>query len=163
MGGDEVNPLITKAKAAAVANGLDPVLVCAVIEQESDWEPFAIRSESESGFAERYGATYAEIVKKSASKYDDKWLHFEDIFYTSYGLMQTMYPCVIEMLPSLASRLKFPTQLCDPDIGLEAGCKMLMMKLNKAKGNMETALSYWNGGANKNYPSEVLARMVRYQ
>jgi soluble lytic murein transglycosylase-like protein len=163
MGGYEVNPLIAKAKAAAVANGLDPVLVCAVIEQESEWEPFAIRSESESGFAQRYGAEYAEIVKKSANKYDDKWFKFEDIFYASYGLMQTMYPCVIETQPALAARLKFPTQLCDPDIGLEAGCKMLAMKRDKAKGDIEKTLSYWNGGANKNYPSEVLARMVRYQ
>jgi hypothetical protein len=73
-----------------------------------------------------------------------------------------MYPCVIETLPALAARLRFPTQLCEIGTGLEAGCRLLASKRNRARGNLETTLLYWNGGSNKNYPSEVLERMSKY-
>jgi hypothetical protein len=154
--------LVALAKQTAGAHGLVPALVCAIVEQESAWDPFALRSESESGFAARYGAEYTRLVKASASVYDDKWLRFEDIFYASYGLMQTMYPVIIETFPE-ACALPFPTRLCDAETGLRYGCKLFARKLNQAKQNIEKALLFWNGGGNKKYPAEVLARVERYQ
>jgi soluble lytic murein transglycosylase-like protein len=46
--------LISLARAAAAAHSLDPALVCAVCEQESSWDPFAIRYEP--AFYDRYVA-----------------------------------------------------------------------------------------------------------
>ncbi len=39
------SPLQTLARKAAAAQALDPALVCAVVEQESSWNPWAIRYE----------------------------------------------------------------------------------------------------------------------
>jgi hypothetical protein len=155
--------LVATAKRIALQHGLDPVLICAICEQESSWDPLAIRPESESGFAARYGAAYTRIVQASATKIDDKWLRFEDVFYASYGLMQTMYPVIIETFPEQAVALKFPTWLCDPEIGLTQGCRLFARKLSGAANVLSRALIHWNGGGNPNYPAEVLARMVRYR
>lgn len=153
-----------KVLASKYANRfhLETSLVCAVIEQESAWNTFALRSESESGFKERYGEAYHKIVLASASKYDDRWIQFEDIFYASYGLMQTMYPVVIEMIPVLANGLRFPTELCDPATGLLAGCEILSAKLDAAGGNTRLALLRWNGGGDTEYPEKVIARASKY-
>ncbi|PYV72926.1 MAG: hypothetical protein DMG96_24730, partial [Acidobacteria bacterium] len=43
-----VNPssqLLVLARKAACAQSLDPALVCAVVEQESGWNPWAMRYE----------------------------------------------------------------------------------------------------------------------
>ena len=37
--------LIELAKRKALQHGLDPTLVCAVVEQESAWNPYAVRYE----------------------------------------------------------------------------------------------------------------------
>jgi soluble lytic murein transglycosylase-like protein len=37
--------LVALARRAAEEEGLDPALVCAVVEQESNWNPWAIRYE----------------------------------------------------------------------------------------------------------------------
>ncbi len=37
--------LVALARRAAAAQSLDPALVCAVVEQESAWNPWAIRYE----------------------------------------------------------------------------------------------------------------------
>lgn len=155
--------LIATAKRIAVQHGLDPVLICAIAEQESAWHPFAIRPESESGFAARYGAAYTKIVQNSATKIDDRWFKFEDVFYCSYGLLQTMYPVIIETFPEQAAALKFPTDLCDPEVGLTQGCRLFARKLAGAANVVSRALLNWNGGGNPNYPNEVLARMTRYR
>lgn len=156
------NELIQRAMKIAAIWSVDPALMCAIIEQESGWDQYAIRSESESGFATRYGEAYQRIVAASASKTDDKWIKFEDIFYCSYGLMQTMYPVIIETFPEQAGLLAFPTRLCDPEIGLPLGMRLFDKKLKQAGGDRRKALLYWNGGGNPNYPDEVLARIGRY-
>lgn len=154
--------LIALARAAAAGRGLDPALVCALITQESAWDTFAVRCESESGFMARYGAAYLKIVKASATKIDDKWIRFEDLFYTSYGLMQTMYPVIIETFPEASARLTYPTTLCDPAIGLDYGCRLLKKKLGGAKGDLRQGLLNWNGGADKAYPDKVLRYLPLY-
>jgi soluble lytic murein transglycosylase-like protein len=156
-----MNELEPIARAIAAQHSLDPDLVCGIITQESSWNPYALRSESKSGFAARYGAEYHKIVIATASKYDDKWIQFEDIFYASYGLMQAMYPVVIEAAPELAAALQYPTQLCKAEIGIEAGCRILLRKLHAAKNDARQALLYWNGGGDPAYPDKVFAHMNR--
>jgi hypothetical protein len=155
--------LVALTKQTAGTFGLDPALMCAIAEQESSWDPFALRSESESGFMKRYGAAYTKLVQESATKVDDKWIRFEDIFYASYGLLQTMYPVIIETFPLAASALTYPTRLCDPHEGLSYGCRLFARKLSQANQKVPKALLFWNGGANPEYPAEVLARVGRYR
>jgi soluble lytic murein transglycosylase-like protein len=155
--------LVALTKQTAARYGLDPVLMCAIAEQESSWDPCAVRCESESGFRARYGVAYAGIVAASASKHDDKWFRFEDLFYSSYGLLQTMYPVLIETFPEAAGELVYPTRLCDAEMGARYGCRLFARKLKQAGGDTGKALLFWNGGGNKEYPGEVIARRDRYR
>ncbi|HLX00455.1 MAG TPA: transglycosylase SLT domain-containing protein [Candidatus Acidoferrales bacterium] len=140
--------LITLARAAAVQHNLDPSLVCAVCEQESAWNPFAIRYEP--GFLARYVAPLFTAGKISATE------AYARSF--SWGLMQVMGQVAREQNfggPSLA-------ELCDPQIGLEIGCRVLSSKLSAAKGDIAAALQHYNGGSNADYASQVQARQPRY-
>jgi soluble lytic murein transglycosylase-like protein len=53
-------------------------------------------------------------------------------------------------------------ELCDPSTGIEWGCRLLAARFARAHGDAAEALLAWNGGANPNYPNEVLARMKNY-
>jgi soluble lytic murein transglycosylase-like protein len=48
----DIIALTNLAKDQAKQFALDPALVCAVVEQESEWNPWAIRAEK--GFETRY-------------------------------------------------------------------------------------------------------------
>jgi soluble lytic murein transglycosylase-like protein len=137
--------LIALARAAAAAHSLDPALVCAVCEQESAWNPWAIRYEP--GFLARYVAPLFTAGKISATEAYSRSF--------SWGLMQVMGQVAREhgfVDASLA-------ELCDPDIGLDVGCRVLAHKLVAAGGSVERALQLWNGGANPDYAAQVLARL----
>jgi soluble lytic murein transglycosylase-like protein len=137
------NELIAKTKAVAVSYQIDPALLCALVEQESGWNPWAIRYEP--GFLEHYvkQMPYSETEKIARS--------------TSWGLCQVMGQVAREH----SFTGKFLSALCDPDIGLDYGAKVLK---DKMKGrSLEDGLLRYNGGSRKQYAAEVLARMVRYQ
>ena len=53
-------------------------------------------------------------------------------------------------------------ELCDPATGIEFGCRVLAVRVARAKGDIPAALLAWNGGAVTNYPAEVLARKRNY-
>jgi soluble lytic murein transglycosylase-like protein len=141
--------LISLARAAAAAHALDPALVCAVCEQESSWEPWAIRYEP--GFMARYVAPPFSAGKIGATE------AYARCF--SWGLMQIMGQTARERgytEDSLAT-------LCDPVTGLEYGCRELANRLAAANGDVAKGLQSWNGGGNVNYASQVLARLAKYQ
>lgn len=131
------------AITAAQAHGLDARLVLAVCEQESNWNPWAIRFEPR--FLARYvaplGLTDTESYARSFS----------------WGLMQLMGQVARELgyKGNLAA-------LCDPTIGLEWGCKHLANKLKDVHGDVHMGLQRWNGGGNPNYADQVIARMSKY-
>lgn len=131
------------AIAAAQAHGLDPALVQAVCEQESNWEPWAIRFEP--AFKARYvdpqGHPATEAVARSIS----------------WGLMQCMGEIVREL--GFSGHL---ASLCEPSVGLEWGCQHLARKLQQANGDIHKALQLWNGGGNLQYADQVIARMSKY-
>lgn len=129
------------AITAAQAHGLDPALVQAVCEQESNWVPWAIRYEPafEARYVDPLGLAPTEAFARGFS----------------WGLMQLMGQVARELgfTGHLAS-------LCDPETGLEWGCKLLV---NKLKGvDLHTGLQHWNGGGNPNYADQVIARMSKY-
>jgi hypothetical protein len=103
--------LIALARAAAAYHELDAALVCAIIEQESAWNTYAIRYEP--GFRTRYVAPLhlppTEEIARSIS----------------WGLMQVMGQVAREH----GFDGKFLSALCDPALGLDLGCAVLASKL----------------------------------
>lgn len=157
--------LIALARAAAANHALDftfsvssvpytgTALVGAIVEQESAWNPHAIRYEP--GFRTRYVAPLSLPPTEEIAR------------SISWGLMQVMGQVAREH----GFTGKFLSALCDPAIGLDIGCAALSSKFSAApqqgKGTalneIAHALVLWNGGSNANYAAEVLARLPRYQ
>ena len=128
----------------AVKYGLDVAIVCAVCEQESGWNPWAMRYEP--AFYDRYiapmtGLTNTEMVARS----------------TSYGLMQVMGQVAREF----GYRNQFLSEMCDPDTGVAIGCQKLA-KCFSTHSDPESALLAYNGGGNPDYGRQVLARVGNY-
>jgi soluble lytic murein transglycosylase-like protein len=146
---DTVQPeIIELARSIADAHGLEPSLVCAVIEQESAWNPWAVRYEP--GFLSRYVAPLYTAGKLSATEAYTRSM--------SWGLMQVMGQVAREFGFAADSL----PELCEPATGLEFGCRILAKRMARARGDAAAALLAWNGGANPNYPAEVLARTRNY-
>ena len=54
-------------------------------------------------------------------------------------------------------------ELCDPATGIEFGCRILAASAwREPKATSPPRLLAWNGGADANYPAEVLARKRNY-
>jgi soluble lytic murein transglycosylase-like protein len=137
--------LIAMAKATAVKHGLDPYLICGMVEQESDWETFAIRYEP--AFYMHYVRPIAGLTATEAYARSFSW-----------GLMQVMGECAREngFKDGLAS-------MCDPQTGLDQGCIHFLRKMKSADEDVTKALLLWNGGGNAEYASQVLARVDKYK
>jgi soluble lytic murein transglycosylase-like protein len=137
--------IVALARTLASAHGLDPALVCAVVEQESEWDACAIRYEP--GFRARYVAPLelppTEEIARSIS----------------WGLMQVMGQVAREQ----GFQRPFLSALCDPSAGLTFGCIVLAAKLAAASGDVSRGLTLWNGGGNPDYAAQVLARVPRYK
>ena len=103
--------LLALARAAAAYHELDSALVCAIVEQESAWNPHAIRYEP--AFRTRYvaplGLPPTEEIARSIS----------------WGLMQVMGQVAREH----GFQAKFLSALCDPALGLDIGCAVLASKI----------------------------------
>ncbi len=140
--------LLTFARKAAAAQSLDPGLVCAVIEQESAWNPWAMRFEP--AFFKKYVASLYTNNKVTASEAYARGF--------SWGLMQVMGQVAREAGFDGA----FLSALCDPEQGLAIGCKVLRRKLDAMDGDTMRGLLAWNGGANPLYAAQVLARRPHY-
>ena len=135
---------IALARAEAARHSLDPALVCAVIEQESSWDPHAIRYEP--AFRMRYVAPlHLPLTEEIARS-------------ISWGLMQVMGQVAREH----GFSEKFLSALCDPAAGIEIGVTVLCAKFAAAGEDAARALQLWNGGSNPNYAAEVLARVATY-
>src|SRR5207244_13546354 len=72
--------LVVLARDAAAAQSLDPALVCAVVEQESGWNPWAMRYEP--AFFSKYVAPLYTNNKIAATEAYSRGF--------SWGLMQVM-------------------------------------------------------------------------
>lgn len=147
------------AREIARKHQLPEDLVCAIIEQESAWNPGASRHEP--AFQTRYGPTYRKMFPYCRYLNDPG-------FYSSWGLMQVM--------AAVAWECDFhrdePSMLCTPEIGIEAGCRLLVQKLVRqgwkdldnppSEDTIRRGLLSWNGGGRPAYVDEVLARVPKY-
>jgi soluble lytic murein transglycosylase-like protein len=147
--------LIALARATAEAHQLDAALVCAICEQESAWNPWAIRYEP--AFFARYVAP--QLAAGEISNTEAQARAF------SWGLMQVMGQVAREHNFGMASSKNIAplAQICDPACGLDVGCTVFAAKLSAARGDAARALQLWNGGGNPNYAAEVLARVQNYR
>jgi soluble lytic murein transglycosylase-like protein len=135
-----------KAISAVYASkyGLDPQIVAAVCEQESAWNSWAMRYEP--GFYSRY---IVPMALKDSTEATARAI--------SFGLMQVMG----EVAREFGFEGRFLSELCDPDVGMDFGCKKLQ-KCFSVHGDADTALLAYNGGGNLAYGEEVLARVSAY-
>lgn len=138
--------LVQLAIQAAKTYQLDPALVCAVVEQESSWRPWAIRFEP--AFYARY--------EKSITAISETERHSRAF---SWGLMQTMGQTCREFgfKGDLLSML-----VSDPSLALDVGCRILKSKLAVHPESVEAGLVHWNGGDNPDYGKQVLVRLPSY-
>jgi soluble lytic murein transglycosylase-like protein len=144
----EREEIIQFARGLAARHGLDAALVCAVCEQESGWDPWAIRYEP--AFYERYVQPMID-----GGELSDETEARSRAF--SWGLMQVMGQTAREHGYS-----GHMAGICDPATGIEVGCRVLAGKMAEAQGDVERGLLLWNGGADKAYPAQVLARKAKY-
>ena len=137
--------IVTLARTIAYEHGLDPALVCAVVEQESAWDAHAIRYEP--GFRNRYVAPLNLPATEEIAR------------SISWGLLQVMGQVAREH----GFQGPFLSSMCDPAVGLAIGCTVLAAKLAAGAGNVPRGLTLWNGGGNPDYSAQVLARVARYR
>lgn len=137
--------MIALAVQTAKAYQLDPPLVCSVAEQESSWNPFALRFEP--AFYDRY--------MKGITTISDTERHSRAF---SWGLMQVMGQVAREA----GFKGMYLSMLSDPYSALDVGCRVLKGKLALHPGNIEAGLLSWNGGGNIEYGKQVLARVANY-
>lgn len=123
---------------------LDPALLCAIIDQESSFNPWAIRFEP--AFLNRY---VQPLGLKSITESEARAF--------SWGLFQLMGQCAREL-----DYTGPMAQLCDPETNIFYGIRHFRNKLSAAGHDTRAALLKWNGGGNSNYPGEVLARIGQF-
>jgi soluble lytic murein transglycosylase-like protein len=134
----------------AAAYGLDTALVCALVEQESNWNPWAVRYEP---------AFFDHYIRPLLNNGTVKTMTEATCRAISWGLMQVMGQVAREM----EFIGPFLSELCDTDKGLDMGCRVLKLKLDAAGGDTHNGLQLYNGGGDPNYAAEVMARMSKYQ
>lgn len=149
--------MIAAACQAAAEQNLERAIVCAIAQHESSWNPWATRYEP--AFFEKYVLPlYSRSVVGIDRAQPSITITEAKERATSWGLMQVMGQVARECgfsgpLPSL----------CDPEIGLEWGCAVFARKLAFSAGDVTRGLEAYNGGANLNYASEVLAIAPTYE
>jgi soluble lytic murein transglycosylase-like protein len=55
------------------------------------------------------------------------------------------------------------TELCDPDTGLDFGCRKLQKCFDTHGRDVENSLLAYNGGSDPNYPNLVLQYQAAYE
>lgn len=133
----------------ATKYGLDPALVCALIEHESTWNAWACRYEP------TFMARYIQPLLNNGTV---KTMTEATMRSSSFGLMQVLGQVAREM----GFGGKFLTELCDPDVGVDFGCKKLQ-KCFLSHPEARGALLSYNGGGDPSYPDLVLQFVSKYQ
>jgi soluble lytic murein transglycosylase-like protein len=140
-----------KAMAGKYATkySLDVTLLCAWIDHESSWNPWAIRYEP--AFYDRYIlplVTNGTI--KTATEAQARSM--------SWGLAQIMG----EVAREFGFKGQFLSELSDPDTGLDFACKKLQRCFTVASQDVDKALLCYNGGGDPSYPGAVRALLEKY-
>jgi hypothetical protein len=135
------------AKKWATVHLLNPLLVAAVADHESQWNPWAVRFEE--GFEKKYIKPAIPAMPTTR----------ELTLAMSFGLMQIIGETAVEA----GFQGRFLTELCDPDTGMDFGCRKLRKCLNRNPDSVRDTLLEYNGGKNLGYPDLVLPLMAKYE
>lgn len=140
----------------AGAYELPPALVCAIVEQESAWNPYAMRYEP--GYRWLWPSPEALDAPRGVSKETE--IAQQRI---SWGLMQVMGAVAREH----GCRSPYLSILCaEPRLGLEYGCRLLARLIGRyGRLDLGPAVSAYNagrptGGNLESYVRPVLERMA---
>jgi len=172
----------------ATEAGLDPALVCALIEIESGWNPRAVRYEpgyqwlyphelvtldpvvpAERG---RIKAIMRERGRIKAIMRERGWPGTPETEiagqHFSWGLLQIMGP-----VPRDYGFTGWFPELCDPEVNLEWGLKHLLWLKGKYGDDPAVLAAAWNAGSprrqetgyfvNQDYVDRFLAAMEKYK
>lgn len=141
--------IIALVRQAAEKHNLPAGVLLGMAERESNFDTFAIRYEP--GFLLRY-----VMPEYRAGKLDVSETYARAF---SWGIFQ----CMGQTARELGFEGKYLTELCDPPVGIEFGCRKLADCLKRAGGNIDKALEMFNGGSNANYPGEVMMLAIPYR
>jgi soluble lytic murein transglycosylase-like protein len=126
--------LVELARGAADKHGINQDLVCAVVFVESAWNPWAVRHEPLF--------KYLYHPRECADRFGIPSVTTETFLQmTSLGLMQVMGAVAREY-----GFDRWLTELSDPELGLEYGCRHLKKKLEAYGGDEMAAVSAYNAG-----------------
>lgn len=134
--------IISLARDIADRHSLPADVVCGMIEREATENQWAVRFEP--GFLRRY------IMPQYASGKLDVTETYTRAM--SFGPLQIMGQTAREF----GFEGKYLTELCDPAVGIEFGCRKLESCLKRSAGKINEALEFYNGGDQANYAAEVL-------
>lgn len=125
--------LLRVVRETARRHGVDPVLVAAICQKESSWDPTAIRFEPEYRWLwpARDNVYRPSRVSAATEVAQQK---------TSWGLMQIMGAVARER----GCRLPYLTALCSAPLGVEFGCAHLAWMAKRYAGN--DLISAYNAG-----------------
>ena len=160
-------------EAAAIAHGLDSLLVQAMVKVESNYLQFALNPEPVYRYFwnVRDHAPFRPVTQNELkSKYppadfpclagdpDQEWWSQQ----TSWGLLQVMGAVARER----GFREPYLPALCDVDMNLQIGCEHLRWLFARAAGEVEKAVGAYNAGlggwdsaAGKRYRLKVFAAL----
>lgn len=143
--------LAALVREVAVEHDLHPLLVAALVEQESSWRPAA----------RRYEAHYRWLIVPPDGAACPTARQETNGQKTSWGLCQVMGAVAREL--GLVGPFE---QLLQPRVGLTYGCRYLRKQLNTTHGDIRAALSRYNSGrpasaAGLRYADQVLERVER--
>ncbi len=127
--------------------GVKPVVIKAIIEQESHYNPSRIKYES------KWERDYGPSIKKKKNENIEEW----KMNFHSFGLMQVGYA-----LHKDFCGLTSYTDLYNPSINIQCGTKIYNSCIEA--GNSETfCIKKYNGSgpATEKYKNEVLSRVAR--
>lgn len=130
---------LPEIEATASRYRLPTGLVAAIVETESHGNPWSIRYEP--AFYRRYIAPLTEVARTPPCSEDTE----RQARATSWGLMQVMGQVAREM----GCKNAFLSELCQPEIGLEFGCKKLasLVKQDYAAHGWDGVIAAYNAGS----------------
>jgi soluble lytic murein transglycosylase-like protein len=133
----------------AAKYSLDTSLVCAVATHESSWNPWACRYEP---------LFFSHYIQPLINNGTVHTITEGTMRASSFGLLQVLGQVAREN----GFSGQFLTQLCDPDTGLDFGCRKLQKCVLAHPGDTRAALLAYNGGGDPQYPDLVLQFQATY-